>query len=124
MHCSSTSTWEPKRSETGTNDGLTLAQAMHLERAAGWSWRLLFCAAALLTVLGVLWYVRIIVLPVMLAPTITPALSPRALPASTPRATSGRLLVELPGVTPRAATRCPTQATSSPCQCEGWGKTA
>jgi len=48
----------------------------NLERAAGWSWRLLVCAAALLAVLGVLWYVRIIVLPVMIALTITPALSP------------------------------------------------
>jgi putative heme transporter len=48
----------------------------NLERAAGWSWRLLVCAAAVLAVLGVLWYVRIIVLPVMIALTITPALSP------------------------------------------------
>ena len=48
----------------------------NLERAAGWSWRLLVCAAALLAVLGVLWYVRIIVLPVLVALTITPALSP------------------------------------------------
>ena len=47
----------------------------NLERAAGWSWRVLVCAAALVAVLAVLWYVRIIVLPVMIALTITPALS-------------------------------------------------
>ncbi len=49
-----------------------------LERAASWSWRLLVCAAALVAVLAVLWYVRVIVLPVMLALTISPALSPVA----------------------------------------------
>ena len=49
-----------------------------LERAAGWSWRVLVCAAALVAVLALLWYVRVIVLPVMLALTIAPALSPVA----------------------------------------------
>jgi predicted PurR-regulated permease PerM len=38
----------------------------------------LICAAALLAGLAVLWYVRVIVLPVMLALTIAPALSPVA----------------------------------------------
>ena len=49
-----------------------------LDRAAGWSWRLLVCAAAALAVLAVLWYLRVIVLPVMLAITIAPALEPVA----------------------------------------------
>jgi putative heme transporter len=49
-----------------------------LERAASWSWRLLVCAAALVAVLALLWYVRVIVLPVMLALTIAPVLSPVA----------------------------------------------
>ena len=49
-----------------------------LERAASWSWRVLVCAAALLAVLALLWYLRVIVLPVMLALTIAPALSPIA----------------------------------------------
>jgi predicted PurR-regulated permease PerM len=49
-----------------------------LERAASWSWRVLVCAAALLAVVAVLWYVRVIVLPVMLALTIAPALTPVA----------------------------------------------
>jgi predicted PurR-regulated permease PerM len=49
-----------------------------LERAASWSWRVLVCAAALLVVLAVLWYFRVIVLPVMIALTIAPALSPVA----------------------------------------------
>ena len=48
----------------------------NLARAASWSWRVLVCGAAVLAVLGVLWYVRVIVLPVLLALTITPALSP------------------------------------------------
>jgi len=49
-----------------------------LERAASWSWRVLVCAAALLAGLALLWYVRVIVLPVVLALTIAPALSPVA----------------------------------------------
>ena len=50
----------------------------NLERAANWSWRVLVCAAAVLAVLALLWYLRVIVLPVMLALTIAPALSPVA----------------------------------------------
>ena len=50
----------------------------NLERAAAWSWRLLVCAAAALAVLTVLWYLRVIVLPIMVALTIAPALSPIA----------------------------------------------
>jgi predicted PurR-regulated permease PerM len=49
-----------------------------VDRAAGWSWRLLVCAAAALAVLTVLWYLRDIVLPVMVALTIAPALAPLA----------------------------------------------
>ena len=50
----------------------------NLERAAAWSWRVLVCAAAGLAVLAVLWYLRVIVLPVMVALTIAPALTPVA----------------------------------------------
>jgi putative heme transporter len=50
----------------------------NLERAAGWSWRLLVCAAAVAGVLLILWYLRVIVLPIMFALTIAPALSPIA----------------------------------------------
>jgi putative heme transporter len=50
----------------------------NLERAASWSWRLIVCAAALLAVLALLWYLRVIVLPTMLALTIAPALAPVA----------------------------------------------
>jgi predicted PurR-regulated permease PerM len=49
-----------------------------LERAASWSWRLLVCAAAALSVLIVLRYLSVIVLPVMFALTIAPALTPVA----------------------------------------------
>jgi predicted PurR-regulated permease PerM len=49
-----------------------------LERAASWSWRLLVCAAAALSVLIVLRYLSVIVLPVMVALTIAPALTPLA----------------------------------------------
>lgn len=48
----------------------------NLERAAGWSWRLLVCAAAVAGAFAVLWYLRVIVLPIMVALTIAPALSP------------------------------------------------
>jgi predicted PurR-regulated permease PerM len=48
----------------------------NLERAAGWSWRLLVCAAAALAVLGLLWYLRVVVLPMMIALTIAPTLTP------------------------------------------------
>jgi putative heme transporter len=50
----------------------------NLERAASWSWRLLACAAALLAVIALLWYLRVIVLPIMVALTIAPALEPIA----------------------------------------------
>jgi predicted PurR-regulated permease PerM len=49
-----------------------------LERAAGWAWRLLACVAVVVAVLFVLWYLRVIVLPIMVALTIAPALSPVA----------------------------------------------
>jgi predicted PurR-regulated permease PerM len=48
----------------------------NLERAAAWSWRLLACGAALLAVIALLWYLRVIVLPIMVALTIAPALAP------------------------------------------------
>jgi putative heme transporter len=51
---------------------------LNLERAASWSWRLLVCAAALLAALAVLWYLRVVVLPAMVALTIAPALTPLA----------------------------------------------
>ncbi len=50
----------------------------NLERAASWAWRILACAAALFAVLALLWYVRVIVLPTMIALTIAPALTPVA----------------------------------------------
>jgi predicted PurR-regulated permease PerM len=50
----------------------------NLERAAKWSWRLLLCAAALLAVLALLWYLRVVVVPILLALTIAPALAPVA----------------------------------------------
>ena len=49
-----------------------------LERAAGWAWRVLVCAAALLAVIVMLWYFRVIVLPAIIALTIAPALTPLA----------------------------------------------
>ncbi len=49
-----------------------------LERAASWSWRLLVCAVALFVAFAVLWYLRVIVLPAMVALTIAPALAPVA----------------------------------------------
>jgi putative heme transporter len=51
---------------------------LNLERAAGWSWRLLVCSAAALAVLALLWYFRVVVLPTMVALTIAPALTPLA----------------------------------------------
>jgi predicted PurR-regulated permease PerM len=50
----------------------------NLQRAASWAWRLLVCVAALLAVLALLWYIRVIVLPTMVALTIAPALAPVA----------------------------------------------
>ena len=48
----------------------------NLDRAAAWSWRLLVCIGALFAVLALLWYLRVIVLPIMVALTIAPALAP------------------------------------------------
>jgi putative heme transporter len=50
----------------------------NLERAVGWAWRLLACAAALVALLALLWYVRVVVVPAMVAVTIAPALTPLA----------------------------------------------
>ena len=47
-----------------------------LDRAAGWSWRLLVCVLAIAAVLALLWYLRIIVLPTIVALTLAPALMP------------------------------------------------
>lgn len=49
-----------------------------VERAAGWAWRLLLCAAAVGLVLFLLWYLNVIVLPAIIALTIAPALTPLA----------------------------------------------
>jgi putative heme transporter len=51
---------------------------VNLDRAAGWSWRLLLCLAALVAALALLWYVRVIVVPSLVALTIAPALAPVA----------------------------------------------
>ena len=50
----------------------------NLQLVAAWSWRLLVCAAAVVAVLALLWYVRVIVVPAMIALTIAPALTPLA----------------------------------------------
>jgi putative heme transporter len=50
----------------------------NLDRAASWAWRLLVCAAAAFAILALLWYVRVIVLPAMVALTVAPALTPVA----------------------------------------------
>ena len=47
-----------------------------LDRAADWAWRLLLCVAAIVVVVVILWYVRVIVLPAMVALTLAPALTP------------------------------------------------
>ena len=49
-----------------------------LERAAGWAWRLLACAAALGLVILLLWYLNVVVLPAIIALTLAPALMPLA----------------------------------------------
>jgi putative heme transporter len=49
-----------------------------LDRAAGWAWRLIVCALAVGAVVALLWYLRVIVLPVIVAVTIAPALMPLA----------------------------------------------
>ena len=50
----------------------------NLQLVASWSWRLLVCAAAVVSLLALLWYVRVIVIPAMIALTIAPALTPLA----------------------------------------------
>ena len=50
----------------------------NLDRAAAWTWRLLVCASALAILLALVWYVRVIALPIAVALTIAPALSPVA----------------------------------------------
>lgn len=52
------------------------AVSPNVDRAAAWAWRLLVCLAAIVVVLAVLWYVRVIVLPAIVALTIAPALTP------------------------------------------------
>ena len=47
-----------------------------LDRAAGWAWRVLVCVAAVVAVIALLWYLRVIVLPAIVALTIAPALAP------------------------------------------------
>jgi putative heme transporter len=67
-----------------------------LDRAAGWAWRLLLCAAAVSAVVVLLWYLRVIVLPVIVAITIAPALTPledRLRRAGLGRAAPGTALV-------------------------------
>jgi predicted PurR-regulated permease PerM len=49
-----------------------------LDRAAGWAWRLLVVVAAAIAVVALLWYLRVIVLPAIIAVTIAPALTPIA----------------------------------------------
>lgn len=49
-----------------------------LDRAAGWAWRLLVCVVAIVAVIALLWYLRVIVLPAIVALTIAPALAPLA----------------------------------------------
>jgi putative heme transporter len=51
---------------------------VNLERAAAWAWRLLVVAAAVAAIVTLLWYLRVIVLPIMVALTIAPALEPVA----------------------------------------------
>lgn len=48
------------------------------DRAAGWAWRLLVCAGAIALVLFLLWYLKVIVLPAIVALTVAPALMPIA----------------------------------------------
>ncbi|MDQ3824114.1 MAG: AI-2E family transporter [Actinomycetota bacterium] len=49
-----------------------------LERAAAWAWRLLLFLAVGLLALALLWYLKVIVLPLIFALTIAPALTPLA----------------------------------------------
>lgn len=52
------------------------AVSPNVDRAAAWAWRLLVCLAVIVVVLALLWYVRVIVLPAIVALTIAPALTP------------------------------------------------
>ncbi len=52
--------------------------ASWLSRAAAWSWRLLVTAAAVALILCLLWYLNVIVLPAIIAVTVSPALTPLA----------------------------------------------
>jgi putative heme transporter len=49
-----------------------------LDRAAGWTWRFLVCVLGVAAVLALLWYLRVIVLPAVIALTVAPALTPLA----------------------------------------------
>jgi predicted PurR-regulated permease PerM len=49
-----------------------------LERIAGWAWRLIAAGVAVVVVVAALWYLRVIVLPAIIAMTISPALTPIA----------------------------------------------
>ncbi|HEY7731054.1 MAG TPA: AI-2E family transporter [Gaiellaceae bacterium] len=49
-----------------------------LERIAGWAWRLIAVGIAAVVVVAALWYLRVIVLPAIIALTISPALTPIA----------------------------------------------
>ena len=49
-----------------------------VERAAAWAWRLLVCSAAMALTLFLLWYLKVIVLPTIIALTIAPVLTPVA----------------------------------------------
>jgi predicted PurR-regulated permease PerM len=50
----------------------------NLDRAAGWAWRLLLVGLAAAAVATLLWYLKVIVLPAIIAVTIAPALTPLA----------------------------------------------
>lgn len=49
-----------------------------VDRATAWAWRLVVCSAALAIVLFLLWYLKVIVLPAIIAMTIAPILTPVA----------------------------------------------
>lgn len=49
-----------------------------LDRAAGWAWRLLVIAVAAVVVVALLWYLRVIIVPAIVAVTAAPALTPVA----------------------------------------------
>jgi predicted PurR-regulated permease PerM len=49
-----------------------------LELAASWAWRVLVCLLAVACLLALLWYLRVIVVPAMVALTLAPVLTPIA----------------------------------------------